>query len=1399
MADFFDTLIKKKGIKLKYLADNLNPNRLQQPIDYSPEATRQKGANIAGAVGGLYTGIAGIGGDIEALVRAELQSTGALQEIGYFVARNLPLPDHLLEKVEQAENMARMARKRNGHLTFTEELGRIFDESDTVIHNSMDAREDITNFFNDDGFGNSVLKNTPIGNNGVGDLLKEAHEDSWLVGEIFSPSKIPKFLKGVPKQAKDFINTGNNIGDKVVDGVVQTTKVTREAGKNIYQTLEEGMSPELATTNGQKIKVKDVEFDNQPMKSAEYFDDNGINEVTGARTVGDGHLQDYNRGLEEAIETAKIQNGTDELTQIDLEKVKNKFVEDFYAKNPDLIDEGIIRVDQDGRTVLRKADNLQAKELNDKPLFSGAGTKGSTDPNELLGELGGNKTLNDTDISMRTFSVNELIEGSSLERLVGKEVTDLIEVRLAYPNILAKEAKTGKQMSSYEIVDEIKGLHTNAKGGRYQSPDGGFVQGFSEGGVTAGNSIDKANFYKATLGWIEESGGVATNARVMAQIDKMIESGIFVKPKDPKKVKNRFDAPYTEVDTKGKFDRLPPLLKQKMYNEAERLATIEEINLWAQKNRKELTRYDATNIEPLMLTRDLKYDGQLLKDWVWDIEKKATSSTKTFDEQIRGLALGINPNTGRKFSSFKVDEKTFIHELENHLNQRVQQGNRGGTLGNVIKTAKIDDAERSFFDMEAVRKYDHNEYQGLKGESEARFGERNWKSTNEELVETGRSGFDRFPKEHSKNAFNPKEGFDYYPEQRFSGQNFLRPIENSKTKIVDGDDEANVLKLVKQMMKNPEGYKMSIQSWLKRAKGQNPYDLEFSAPMPTNAKEAKVGTHLPHTPKNPHPEVGDRFEVEFAGGLEAKRLADIEAMKNGSILPMIWDSSSANYYIRSVSGHSFKYPKKFMTHGGDDFSRVIKNQELGIGGASNYEVVKSIRDRVDAVRKLNLEKGGSGDVFLMTRRMAPYRTGGNHPMDFSVQPTQLSLAVLDNQPLMKADIARLDKSIREQPVIKTVKEGGKEVKVKTYPFKSFKGVMTPKGRDQLFGTTGSAKIGTSAGNLRKAFMNRIAIKQNQKAFHFNIQDIDMALTDPALRGVPYGYMGNAIIKAPDEGIKVLKGKNASYPYDFGGKYFGTMNHNFHMRTLYGKQYDEVLEELTKKNKGREKPQTMETVHSQVVDALSKRKNLDQSSVFVDNDVYDKLKGLQRPLEQKVDSLLETKSLWGYPNQNISSAGTSINSSKPAEAFTKLLKKDAFKKGSKNLDIGGGKFDNVNTLLKDKAGATNVVYDPFNRTKAHNAKVVKKMAGGRSDTVTINNTLNVIEDTPNQIRVLEQAKDAVKKDGKVYISVYEGDRTGTGRPTSKGWQRHQKVEDYLETVKQVFPNARIENKIIVIDN
>ena len=54
---------------------------------------------------------------------------------------------------------------------------------------------------------------------------------------------------------------------------------------------------------------------------------------------------------------------------------------------------------------------------------------------------------------------------------------------------------------------------------------------------------------------------------------------------------------------------------------------------------------------------------------------------------------------------------------------------------------------------------------------------------------------------------------------------------------------------------------------------------------------------------------------------------------------------------------------------------------------------------------------------------------------------------------------------------------------------------------------------------------------------------------------------------------------------------------------------------------------------------------------------------------------------------------------------------------------------------------------------------------------------------------------MKKGGTVYISVYEGNRTGVGKYTSKGYQQNKKTADYLPLVKSVFPNAFVKNGII----
>jgi len=166
-------------------------------------------------------------------------------------------------------------------------------------------------------------------------------------------------------------------------------------------------------------------------------------------------------------------------------------------------------------------------------------------------------------------------------------------------------------------------------------------------------------------------------------------------------------------------------------------------------------------------------------------------------------------------------------------------------------------------------------------------------------------------------------------------------------------------------------------------------------------------------------------------------------------------------------------------------------------------------------------------------------------------------------------------------------------------------------------------------------------------------------------------------------------------------------------------------------------------------------------------------------------------------QKYSSADTSINKSKASAVVGKVAKskKHGWVKGGKNFDIGGGKHDFTTNTLK-KHGVENIVYDPFNRDLAFNKASVAKGASGQSDTATISNVLNVIEEDAVRLKILQQANDALKDDGKLYITVFEGNKSGVGEPTTKGYQLNKPLSEYLEEVKKVFPNANISEGMIV---
>lgn len=165
------------------------------------------------------------------------------------------------------------------------------------------------------------------------------------------------------------------------------------------------------------------------------------------------------------------------------------------------------------------------------------------------------------------------------------------------------------------------------------------------------------------------------------------------------------------------------------------------------------------------------------------------------------------------------------------------------------------------------------------------------------------------------------------------------------------------------------------------------------------------------------------------------------------------------------------------------------------------------------------------------------------------------------------------------------------------------------------------------------------------------------------------------------------------------------------------------------------------------------------------------------------------------SQEFTSENTSINSTKLPAVFKMV----SFEPGTTNIDYGGGRFDNVADYLT-QYDVINLVYDPYNRTPEHNKEVIKTLrrAGG-ADTATCSNVLNVIKEPEVRKNVLENISKIVKPGGKVYITVYEGSGKGDEGPTKAGYQLNRRTADYLDEIREVFPDANRKGKLIVATN
>lgn len=148
-------------------------------------------------------------------------------------------------------------------------------------------------------------------------------------------------------------------------------------------------------------------------------------------------------------------------------------------------------------------------------------------------------------------------------------------------------------------------------------------------------------------------------------------------------------------------------------------------------------------------------------------------------------------------------------------------------------------------------------------------------------------------------------------------------------------------------------------------------------------------------------------------------------------------------------------------------------------------------------------------------------------------------------------------------------------------------------------------------------------------------------------------------------------------------------------------------------------------------------------------------------------------------------GDSRDTSRPIvpTLHRQLVARGLVKRGGRNLDLGGGKYELATRFLAEN-GVTSSVVDP-SRGAEHNERVWAEVRERPVDTVTVANVLNVVCKNANRQAIIGAAAGAVKPGGMVAFQVYVGDQSGAGCKTTDGWQENRKPPTYEAEIARWF--------------
>lgn len=164
-------------------------------------------------------------------------------------------------------------------------------------------------------------------------------------------------------------------------------------------------------------------------------------------------------------------------------------------------------------------------------------------------------------------------------------------------------------------------------------------------------------------------------------------------------------------------------------------------------------------------------------------------------------------------------------------------------------------------------------------------------------------------------------------------------------------------------------------------------------------------------------------------------------------------------------------------------------------------------------------------------------------------------------------------------------------------------------------------------------------------------------------------------------------------------------------------------------------------------------------------------------------------------QTFSSSATSINAGKLPAVYRK-----ANLSAPLVMDYGCGKYtEHIRNHVFSLHHAY-LPYDPYNQPDEVNAStatiVCNAMVRKLPVDVICSNVLNVIDDDATVAKVARHIEEITTMSGGTgYVTVYEGNRSGTGRQTGPDqYQRNAPLRDYL----RFFRSAVIRNGMIVVN-